>query len=406
LGICDVVFGWDMGDVCYDNASVTGWQTGYPDARAKIDVSTFREIPWENSTPLFLADFCEHELYSKTTCPRSLLKRVKKETEKLGFKTRFAQEFEWFNFVGTPGEINNAGFEKLQPITHGMFGYSELRTSLNQKFTHEVIDFMEAFNVSLEGMHTETGPGVFEAAILYDDILAAADKAVLFKTGVKEIAYRHNMVASFMAKWNAKLPGCGGHIHQSLWDKNGIENLFHNTDKNRGMSAIMEHYIAGQLACLPEIMPMFAPTVNSYKRIGHGDWAPANATWGFDNRTTAVRVINGNTETARIESRIPGADTNPYLALAAALASGLYGIKNKLKLEVPETIGNAYNVEKTNILPRDLKEATREMARSEIAKQLFGAEFVDHFTKTREWEWRQFENAVTDWELKRYFEII
>jgi glutamine synthetase len=406
LGICDVVFGWDMGDVCYDNASVTGWQTGYPDARAKIDVSTFREIPWENSTPLFLADFCEHELYSKTTCPRSLLKRVKKETEKLGFKTRFAQEFEWFNFVGTPGEINNAGFEKIQPITHGMFGYSELRTSLNQKFTHEVIDFMEAFNVSLEGMHTETGPGVFEAAILYDDILAAADKAVLFKTGVKEIAYRHNMVASFMAKWNAKLPGCGGHIHQSLWDKNGIENLFHNTDKNRGMSAIMEHYIAGQLACLPEIMPMFAPTVNSYKRIGHGDWAPANATWGFDNRTTAVRVINGNTETARIESRIPGADTNPYLALAAALASGLYGIKNKLKLEVPETIGNAYNVEKTNILPRDLKEATREMARSEIAKQLFGAEFVDHFTKTREWEWRQFENAVTDWELKRYFEII
>jgi glutamine synthetase len=406
LGICDVVFGWDSGDVCYDNVAVTGWHTGYPDARASIDISTFREIPWENAIPFFLADFNGHELYSKTTCPRSLLKSVQKEAEDLGFKSRFAQEFEWFNFAGTPDEIHKSGLDKLQPITPGMFGYSELRTSLNQKFVHEVIDFMEAFNVSLEGMHTETGPGVFEAAIFYDDILAAADKAVLFKTGVKEIAYRHNMVASFMAKWNSKLPGCGGHIHQSLWDKNGTANLFHNIGTKPGMNEIMEQYIAGQLVCLPEILPMFAPTVNSYKRIGHGDWAPANATWGFDNRTTAVRVIQGQADSARIESRIPGADTNPYLALAAALASGIYGIKNKLKLEIPETIGNAYNLEKTDILPRNLKDATEKMARSEIAKQLFGTEFVDHFTKTREWEWRQYDNAVTDWELKRYFEII
>ena len=406
LGICDVVFGWDSGDVCYDNVAVTGWHTGYPDARAKIDISTFREIPWENSIPFFLADFSEHELYSKTTCPRSLLKGVEKEAENLGFTTRFAQEFEWFNFVGTPGEISKAGFDKLQPITPGMFGYSELRTSLNQKFVHELIDFMEAFNVSLEGTHTETGPGVFEAAIFYDDILAAADKAVLFKTGVKEIAYRHNMVASFMAKWNSKLPGCGGHIHQSLWDKSGTSNLFQNAQDSGKMSKIMEQYIAGQLACLPEILPMFAPTVNSYKRIGHGDWAPANASWGFDNRTAAIRVIQGRTDSVRLESRIPGADTNPYLALAAALASGLYGIKNKLKLDIPETTGNAYNVEKSDILPRNLKDATEKMANSDIAKQLFGAEFVDHFTKTREWEWRQFENQVTDWELKRYFEII
>ena len=407
LGICDVVFGWDSGDVCYDNIAVTGWHTGYPDARAKIDISTFREIPWENATPFFIADFSEHELYAKTTCPRSLLKRVAKEAENMGFKTRFAQEFEWFNFTGTPSEIHRLGFNNLQPVTPGMFGYSVLRTSLNQKFIHELIDYLEALNISLEGLHTETGPGVYEAAIYYDDILAAADKAVLFKTAVKEIAYRNNMVASFMAKWNVKLPGCGGHIHQSLWDKDGTLNLFHNIGSERKMSEIMEHYIAGQLLCLPEILPMFAPTVNSYKRIGHGDWAPANATWGFDNRTTAVRVIQGQTtDSSRIESRIPGADTNPYLALAAALASGLFGIKNKLKLETPETIGNAYNFEKDGILPRNLKDATEKMANSDLAKQLFGSEFVDHFTKTREWEWRQFENQVTDWELKRYFEII
>jgi len=406
LGICDVVFGWDSGDVCYDNSAITGWHTGYPDAKATIDVNTFREIPWENSTPFFLADFSDHAVYAERACPRSLLKRVAKESENMGFKAMFAQEFEWFNFAGTPTEISQAGFDKLQPITPGMFGYSVLRTSLNNTFINELIDFLEAFNVPLEGLHTETGPGVFEAAIFYDDILAAADKAILFKLAVKEIAYRHKMVASFMAKWNPKLPGSGGHIHQSLWDNDGTTNLFFNNERKNKMSEMMEHYVAGQLACLPEILPMFAPTVNSYKRIGHGDWAPANATWGIDNRTTAVRVIQGRMESARIESRVPGADTNPYLAMAAALASGLYGIKNKLKLDIPETIGNGYQNKKNGVLPANLMKATEKMANSVIANQLFGEAFVDHFTKTREWEWRQFAGQVTDWELKRYFEII
>jgi glutamine synthetase len=274
---------------------------------------------------------------------------------------------------------------------------------LNSAFVNELIDFMEAFNVPLEGLHTETGPGVFEAAIYYDDVLAAADKAVLFKTGVKEIAYRHNMVASFMAKWNSKLPGCGGHLHQSLWDKNGTSNLFFSETKNGKMSELLEQYIAGQLVCLPEILPMFAPNVNSYKRIGHGDWAPANATWGHDNRTTAVRVIQGRMESARIESRVPGADTNPYLAMAAALASGLFGIKNKLKLDIPETVGNGYNTEKQHVLPKNLMDATEKMANSEIAKQLFGDAFVDHFTRTREWEWRQFASQRNRLGIKKVF---
>lgn len=406
LGLCDVVFGWDSGDICYDNSSLTGWHSGYPDAKIKLDTKTFREIPWENSIPFFLADFSEDKKYAETACSRSLLKKINRECEELGFMTIFAQEFEWFNFKGTPGEIHENGFDKLQPATPGMFGYSVLRTSLNQKFVHEVIDFMEAFNVSLEGMHTETGPGVFEAAILFDNVLAAADKAVLFKTGVKEIAYRHNMVASFMAKWNSKLPGCGGHLHQSLWNLDGTTNLFHSAEKSGKINPVLEHYIAGQLACLPEILPMFAPTVNSYKRIGHGDWAPSTLTWGIDNRTTAIRVIQGKMEASRIENRVPGADTNPYLAMAAALASGLYGIKNKLKLEIPETIGNGYNDKTAGVLPDNLCDATKKMAGSDLAKQLFGEPFVEHFTKTREWEWKQFSRQVTDWELKRYFEII
>lgn len=405
LGLCDVVFGWDSGDKCYDNSSLTGWHSGYPDAKIKLDKETFREIPWENSIPFFLADFSDDRKYAESACSRSLLKKINRECEELGFKAIFAQEFEWFNFKGTPGEIHEAGFDRLQPATHGMFGYSVLRTSLNQKFVHEVIDFMEAFNVSLEGMHTETGPGVFEAAILFDNVLTAADKAILFKTGVKEIAYRHNMVASFMAKWNSKLPGCGGHLHQSLWNLDGTVNLFHS-DESGKINPILEQYIAGQLACLPEILPMFAPTINSFKRIGHGDWAPSTLTWGMDNRTTAIRVIQGKMEASRIENRVPGADTNPYLAMAAALASGLYGIKNKLKLEIPETIGNGYNDKAAGVLPDNLLDATKKMANSVVAKQLFGESFVEHFTQTREWEWKQFSGQVTDWELKRYFEII
>ncbi|MFC0877175.1 glutamine synthetase family protein [Saccharicrinis sp. FJH2] len=406
IGLCDVIFGWDSGDVCYDNSEVTGWHSGYPDAKAKIDITTFRQIPWEGSTPFFLADFSQCKKYAESTCPRSLLKRVNEECESMGFKAMFAQEFEWFNFKGKPDEMPQSGFQQPEPVTPGMFGYSVLRTSLNQAYCNDIFEMMEAFNVPLEGIHTETGPGVYEAAILYDDVISAADKAVLFKSGVREIAYQHNMMASFMAKWNIHLPGSGGHIHQSLWDKKGETNLFFDEKGSNGMSDIMEHYIAGQLTCLPEILPMFAPTVNSYKRISHGDWAPSTVTWGIDNRTTAVRVIPLNKTNTRIESRVPGADTNPYLAIAAALASGLYGIKHQLKLSIPQSIGNAYQDKNREELPDSLLKATEKMATSKIAKGLFGDAFVNHFTKTREWEWRQFMNQVTDWELKRYFEII
>lgn len=406
LGVCDVIFGWDSGDVCYDNSKVTGWHTGYPDARAKLDLTTFRRIPWEFNLPFLLADFSSDKKYAESVCPRSLLKKISRECEELGFKPVFAQEFEWFNFKGSPSELYRDGFKIPETLTPGMFGYSVLRTSLNRDFVKDLFEQMAEFNVPLEGTHTETGPGVYEAAVLFDEVVAAADKAVLFKTGLKEIAYRHGLMASFMAKWNSKLPGCGGHLHQSLWDTEGKENLFYNPAAPEALTPLLEQYIAGQLACLPEILPMFAPTVNSYKRIGHGDWAPATVTWGIDNRTAAVRVIQGKKQSARIESRVPGADTNPYLAMAAALASGLFGIKHKLKLTIPQSRGNAYNDKGREKLPGNLAEATEKMAASEIARELFGEAFVTHFTKTREWEWRQFMNNVTDWELKRYFEII
>ncbi len=213
-------------------------------------------------------------------------------------------------------------------------------------------------------------------------------------------------MASFMAKFNESLPGCSGHVHQSLWSADNSKNLFADEKRDSNISTLMESYIAGQLHCLPFILPMYAPTINSYKRLVEGAWAPTTLTWAFDKRTTALRVLCSGTKSTRLETRVVGSDSNPYLAMAACLASGLYGIRKKMKLEIPATKGSGYADKSNGVLPKNLWEATTAMQNSAIAKELFGDKFVEHFTATREWEWRQYSKAVTDWELKRYFEII
>jgi glutamine synthetase len=403
VGFCDVVFGWDSNDAAYDNVQLTGWHSGYPDRPAHIDLSTLRTIPWQNDLPFFLADFSKTDVAG---CGRSLLKKVVKECEGMGYHAEFAQEFEWFNFNESPHSLQQKQFVQPEPFTTGMFGYSILRTSLKSDFYFDLIDQLNKFNIPIEGIHTETGPGVYEAAIVHDNTLAAADKAVLFKTAVKEIAYKHGIMASFMAKWNEQLPGCSGHIHQSLWNPSTKENLFYSKEDKQRMSELMKHYVAGQLYCLPHILPMYAPTINSYKRLVEGAWAPTTITWGIDNRTTAVRILTPTEKYTRVEMRVPGSDTNPYLAIAASLASGLYGIKHQLPLTVEATKGNGYQDKSNGVLPTNLLEATATMKQSSIAKELFGEVFVDHFTNTRLWECRQFAKHVTDWEMKRYFEII
>ena len=287
-----------------------------------------------------------------------------------------------------------------------MFGYSLLKMAENDVYFSDLFDLMKDFNIPLEGLHTETGPGVTEAAIEYSDILEAADRAALFKLAAKQIGFKHGIIPSFMAKQISSLPGCSGHIHQSLWDMDKKKNLFYNVSEANKISDIMKSYIAGQLICLPEILPMFAPTINSYKRLVEGAWAPTNLTWGIDNRTTALRVLTTGKESTRIEHRVVGSDTNSYLAMAAALASGLYGIKKGLKLETPATKGNGYEDYSNGALPKNLWESSQKMKQSKIAKELFGDDFVDHFIKTREWECREFSKEVTDWETKRYFEIL
>ncbi|HLP50444.1 MAG TPA: glutamine synthetase family protein [Chitinophagales bacterium] len=406
FGFCDVVFGWDANDLAYDNAQYTGWHTGYPDAKARIDLSTFRKIPWENDVPFFLGDFVDDKDQSLTVCPRQLLKKVIGEVEKAGYSAYTSQEFEWFNFAETPQSLHEKNFSNLQPLTPGMFGYSILRSTYRNDFFNALFDGMKNFGVPLEGLHTETGPGVYEAAITYSAPLEAADRAVLFKTSAKEIAYKHGIIATFMAKFHESLPGCSGHVHQSLWDKKSSKNLFHDEKDKNKMSELFKSYLAGQLYCLPFILPMVAPTINSYKRLVEGAWAPTTVTWSVDNRTVALRALPGGSKSSRLETRVVGSDSNPYLAMSACLAAGMYGIKKNLKLKQPATLGNGYRDESNGRFPKNLHDATVAMRDSKVANELFGEKFVQHFTQTREWEWRQFAKVVTDWELKRYMEII
>ena len=406
FGICQVVFGWDMNDACYDNVNVAGWHTGYGDMEAIIDPSTFRTIPWEDDIPFFIADFDTAATDRSYVCPRKLLKKVIAEAEDMNFKPLFSQEFEWFNYRESSTSLYEKNFQNLNPITSGMFGYSLLKMGENNAYFSDLFDLMKDFNIPLEGLHTETGPGVTEAAIECSDILEAADRAALFKLAAKHIGFKHGIIPSFMAKQISSMPGCSGHIHQSLWDMEKKNNLFYDSNKANKISEVMNSFIAGQLICLPEIMPMFAPTINSYKRLVERAWAPTNLTWGIDNRTIALRVLTSGKRSTRIEHRVVGSDTNSYLAMAATLASGLYGIKKGLKLVTPATEGNGYEDYSNRSLPKNLWESSQKMKQSKIASELFGNDFVDHFTKTREWEWREFSKEVTDWETKRYFEIL
>jgi glutamine synthetase len=405
VGFCNVVFGWDSADVCYDNARYTGWHTGYPDAAVRLDPTTYREVPWDDGVPFLLGEFVNEQGAPLAVCPRQLLKRTLGRLESAGFSALASLEYEFFHFRETPQTLAAKGYANPEPLTPGMFGYSLVRLNQNRDYVNALFDELSDFGVPIEGLHTETGPGVLEAAILYSHPLEAADRAVLFKTGAKEIAHRFGILPSFMAKWNAELPGCSGHIHQSLWDRGSKKNVFFDAKSERKMSPLFEHYIAGQLACLPELLPMFAPTVNSYKRLVEGAWAPTKANWGLDNRTTALRVIAGSPKSTRLETRVNGSDSNAYLAMAAALASGLYGIEQQLPLARPIS-GSGYADQKSSVFPKNLLEATERFEKSKLARAFFGDAFVEHFAASRYWEWRQFARSVTDWELKRYFEII
>jgi len=403
FGFCDVVLGWDSNDQLYDNAKYTGWHTAYPDAPVRVLPDTCRDIPFEPSAVLFLGEFAQQ---AEAVCPRGTLRKVVKRAADMGLVASAAAEFEFFVFDETPDTVRAKNYKDLKTITPGYFGYSVLRSSVHADFYHHLLDTMRAMDVAIEGLHTETGAGVLEAAIGVDGILAAADKAALFKTFTKILAQRQNRMATFMAKWSHDWPGQSGHLHISLKDKKG-KSAFHDPKKPHNISDTMRHFIGGQQMLMPELLAMIACTVNSYTRLIPGFWAPTASMWGVENRTTALRVIPGSSKSQRVEYRVAAADINPYIAFSAALGSGLWGIENKIEPTKPVQ-GNAYAVEAPAKLqlPRTLGDAAKRLAASKAARELFGDAFVEHYAGTRDWEQREYNKAITDWQHQRYFEII
>lgn len=411
FGFCDVVFGWDIVDTLYDNAEVTGWQTGYPDAHAKIDLTTFRVDPQSPDTACFLVDFFDAGgKRPHPACPRGLLKRVAARAETSGFCPMFSAEFEFWVFRETPQSLREKHYADLTPLSPGMFGYSWVRQSQAQDFVHDIIDTMDAFAIDVEGIHTETGPGVWEAALRYTDVVEAADQAALFKTLLKEIAFRHELSVTFMAKWNPSLPGSSGHLHQSLWDSTREENLFAGSGKGHHkepLSPLALKYLAGLLKTQPALTAIYAPFINSYRRYVPGMWAPLTTSWGFENRTCGVRAITApGKSAARFELRQTAADINPYLSMAASLGAGLYGIDNNLRPPAPITGDATAPGVPGESLPTNLKDAAQLLFESEAARTILSDDFVDHYLRRCDFEHREYQKSVSSWELQRYFESV
>jgi len=403
--ICNILFGWDMVDESIPGLSYTGWHTGYPDFNLRPDMTTLTVIPWEPNTAAVVCDIIELDGSPCALSPRQLLRKVIAEANDLGYQPSAAYEFEFYLLRRSPTEISASGFRDLEPLTHGSRTYSLQRGTATEYVLGDIRDQLADAGVYIEACNSEHGPGQFEVNVHYEDALRAADHALVLKNAVKEIAASHGHTATFMAKLNPAWAGSSGHVHQSLRDKNGSP-VFASAEHGV-LSEVGQQYLAGVVELAKDMTAIYLPTINSYKRSEGGSWAGASATWGKDNRTVAVRAIPSSGVAARVENRVPGADANPYLVIAANLASGLHGIRKGLVPPAPIT-GNAYAAPNAAevLLPTTLGAAVDTFLASDVTRTLLGDQFVEHYAATRRWELTQFGKNVTDFEIQRYLEVI
>ena len=402
--ICDILFGWDIEDQLIPGLTYTGWHTGYPDIFMVPDLSTFAIVPWENQTASVICDLVDANGDPVGVSPRQVLKNVLNEMPQDDLTVAVGYELEFYLLRETLQTLQEKNYSDIETLTQGSRSYSLYRGTGTEFIIGDLRRKMNEYGIVVDVANTEYGPGQFEINLHYCPAMIAADRSLLFKTGIKEIAASHGLMATFMAKYNHNESGSSAHVHQSIADASGT-NLF--SDGKGGLSNIAMHYLAGVLATLPQFMALFCPNVNSYKRIVEGSWTGVNATWAAENRTTAIRTVVGSTSGTRIENRVPGADANPYIVMAACAAGGIYGMQEKLEAPEPTT-GNAYELsdEQAPRLPRSLDQALELLNNSEVARNLLGSEFVDHFIATRRWEIREYARVVTDWERRRYIEMI
>ncbi|OJJ05059.1 hypothetical protein ASPVEDRAFT_55083 [Aspergillus versicolor CBS 583.65] len=432
FGFSSAVFGWDMQDVLYSNdAKIASPEEGYVDFIAVPDLSTFRRIPWEDDIPFFLVRFVQNG-EEVVADGRNMLKEISDRLEEANCQALAGVELEFMNFQ-TPsqdgygqgqGQIHDlAAFlennppRALRPITSGSFSYSATRPVAFKEYFYDVFNTSCQFNCPIEGWHTEGGPGVYEAALKVSPVNEMADKTALFKLLAKSIGLKYGITPCFMAKPIQGQPGSSGHIHISLCSQDG-KNLFARESQDpeapwpdvAAVSDLGRHFLGGLLEALPDIMPLFAPTINSYKRLVENYWAPINISWGLEDRTASIRIIAPpvcKPGATRFEIRIPGADLHPHYALSAILAAGWRGVQKEVNITVPPLSAMTLDMPKPGLLPNTLELALKRFsAKGSIAREILNDEFVDFFTATRDHELRVWREAVTDWEFKRYIETV
>nr|WP_210717266.1 glutamine synthetase family protein [Amycolatopsis acididurans] len=395
---CDYLLAVDVEMNTVDGFEMSSWSRGYGDFVLRPDLSTLRHIPWHEGTVLVLADIEWVAGGAVPASPRQVLRRQLDRLAERGLAAYVGTELEFIVFDDTYEQAWQRGYRELAPANQYNVDYSMLGTGRLEPLLRRIRNDMAGAGMYVESAKGECNPGQHEIAFRYTDALSTCDNHSIYKTGAKEIAAQEGRSLTFMAKYNER-EGNSCHIHISLRSAEGEPVLA--GDGPGGFTKLMEHFLAGQLACLRELTYFFAPNINSYKRFVPGSFAPTAVAWGTDNRTCALRVV-GHGPSLRVENRVPGGDVNPYLAVAALVAAGLHGIENELPLE-EEFRGNAYGADKPAV-PSTLREAAAALAESKMARKAFGDDVVDHYLNAARVELAAFDSAVTDWERVRGFE--
>lgn len=403
-GMPPVVLALDFDDVIMEAPEIADGSDGFADGTARLLPETCREIPWESPRRnlLFLAEYSGD---AERICPRAIYRRIEQKAADMGFVPYHALEYEFTLFEETALSAHEKGYRDLKLATPFKTYEVLQRQAAWSDFYADLLDTFSHMNVPLETAHEEMGPGFMEASLAAQEGVAAADSAVIFKTYAKAIAQRRGMLITFMARWSNDADGQSGHVHISLRDRDG-RPVFHDPEAEGNMSRTMRHFLGGMQTLMPELLLMLGPNVNSFKRFVPNIFSPIAATWGFENRTCALRIISGAAKSQRIECRTPGADANPYLALACLLGAGLYGIEHEIEPSDP-TRGNLYEqpVPEAHRFPESFHAGIERFRSSTAARELFGEFFVDVYAATRDHQDREFRARVTDAELHRFFEL-
>ena len=406
---CDYLFTVDMAMEPIPGYTYASWERGYGDFHCVPDLSTLREATWLEKSALVLCDSYESGSHELTpVAPRSILTHQVSQAAEMGYVAQVASELEYYIFDETYRGSHEKHYVNLRPFGAYIEDYHILQGTREEPLNAAARRHLSASGVPVEFSKGEWGPGQHELNIRYADALTMADRHMIYKQCLKDLAGQLDLAVTFMAKIDEKLAGSSCHIHLSLWD--GERNVFAGDIPLRdgghypGASDEFRWFLGGCLAHASELMPFLAPTINSYKRFQEGSWAPTGLAWSYDNRTAGFRVV-GEGQSLRIEARIPGADVNPYLAYAALLAAGLDGIRKQIA-PPPMFEGDVYSAADLPQMPRTLRDAIAALDASDFARQVFGDAVIEHYLHFFKTEQAAYDNAVTNWERARYFEQI